>query len=341
MIESILAQATEEKTPYLESILNSISKLVSGKTSTQELKLIDQSLKELHQSFKVFFPYRDARKVCIFGSARTPAEDPEYLLTETLAAKITEMGYMVITGAGPGIMEAGNKGAEYNKSFGVNIELPFEQEANPYISGSSKLVSYKYFFNRKLIFVRESDATVLLPGGFGTHDELFEVLTLIQNGRCAPRPVVLLSAPGSTYWKSWNQFIRHELLDKNFISECDMEIFTITQSVDEAVAAITHFYSAYHSIRYLRDEAILRLNVAATEAMIDGLNRYFHDVLLDGGFEAFVPTPTELKEINGDDVYADKHYIRFHFNMAHFGRLCPMIQFINSLAGMPVNSGRA
>ncbi len=292
-----------------------------------DLNLVDTTLDELRRAFKVFLPYRDIRKVCLFGSARTREDDEDYQMALRFSEQITQKGFMMITGAGPGIMEAGNRGAVQDMSFGLNIHLPFEQAPNPYIANDSKLVSFKYFFNRKLVFLKESDATVLFPGGFGTHDEGFESLTLLQTGRCAPRPVILLSKPNDTYWKKWEDFVVTELCDKGFISREDLSLFSLATSAEEAVELTQLFYKNYHSIRYFRDLAVMRLNTALSPDVLKELNGRFKDLLLTGEFQMAALDQVALDRA----VYLDKPRLIFRFDKMAYGRLCELIWFINKI----------
>jgi uncharacterized protein (TIGR00730 family) len=248
-------------------------------------------------------------------------------MAELFSKKITQKGFMVITGAGGGVMEAGNKGSEMNMSFGLNINLPFEQKANPYIAEDPKLVSYKYFFDRKLAFVRESDATVLFPGGFGTMDEGFEVLTLLQNGRCAPRPVILMSDPKSRYWELWIEFVRSALLKFNYISEEDMNLFALSKDADEATELITRFYSRYHSVRYVGKTSYLRLNSAIPKHSLSRLEQEFSELVLPKTLSLYEPhkCPDDARD------YPDKWRLSFRSEKMNFGKLYELIQFINTI----------
>lgn len=290
-----------------------------------DYRMITRILNEMKRSMNVFGRYSDHRKVCLFGSARTPSDHPDYQLAEAFSKKVTEAGIMVITGAGSGIMEAGNKGARANMSFGVNIELPFEQDANPYIAGDPKLVNYRYFFTRKLAFIKESDATVLLPGGFGTHDECFEALTLTQTGRCSPRPLILLAPKGSTYWETWVAFVKKELLDTGLISPDDMSLFAIAPTADDAVNMITTFYSVYHSIVYMEKFTVIRLNREISKKTLKDINTNFKHLLSRGEFELKTP-----EEIPDDSLYfANKPRLKFSFNRKEYGTLHKLIQKLN------------
>lgn len=316
-----------EITRYCEEMLTTFAKLALETEDIGDIKMINTALKELRYSFKLFAPYRDTRKVCMFGSARTAENIDEYRMAYEFSNKITQMGYMIITGAGSGIMEAGNRGAVLNSSFGVNIKLPFEQTPNSYIAHNEKLMTFKYFFNRKVIFIKESDATVLFPGGFGTHDEAFETLTLIQTGKCSPRPIVLLAAPDNDYWDHWMEFIQKKLFDQNFISLDDLSLFTITSNVDQAIEEIINFYRIYHSVRYLRDQTtIIRLNAELSDSTLAHLTHEFQDIIVSGGIEKVHPDQLDINS----EQFPDKHLIIFKFDRFHYGRLIQLIRQINS-----------
>ena len=244
----------------LKEIITTVVKLGRESSDKGDLKLVNNALKELRYSFRVFAPYRDVKKVIIFGSARVNEASDEYRMAEEFSKKMSDKGYMIVTGGGPGIMEAGNKGAKPGQDFALNIRLPFEQKPNPYVDEKEKLINFKYFFTRKLIFVKETDATVLFPGGFGTNDEGFEMLTLIQTGKSKPRPVVLMEPEGSAYWGGWRNFIKKDLVGNGFAKNEDLNFAYLTNNVDEAVKYIMDFYKVYHSIRY-----VLGLTVTVTE----------------------------------------------------------------------------
>lgn len=290
-----------------------------------DLKLVNSAVKEMRYSFLVFRRFRDVPKVTVFGSARTRPEAPNYRLAAEFAAHMTdERGWMVITGAGPGIMEAANFGAGSDDSFGVNIRLPFEAEANPYIH-ESRLINFKYFFTRKLMFMKESDAFALFPGGFGTQDEAFELLTLMQTGKTPIAPIVLIEAPGSGYWDGWADFVRSTLVEQGMISPDDLSLFTRTDSVEEASAEICGFYANYHSQRFVDDRLILRLKREPTDEQVAGLNEDFGDLLASGRIDVVPATD--------DEVASDDHpglpRLRLHFDRRSLGRLRRMIDAIN------------
>lgn len=324
-IDALVESQDVDNAVQLKSMIHSLFKIVNQNTDPHDINMIRNTLKELLHSYRVFLPYRDVRKVCIFGSARTTPSHPAYKITEEFASLITRKGFMVITGAGGGIMEAGNKGAEVNMSFGANIILPFEQSPNPYINGDPKLVSFKYFFNRKLTFIKESDATVLSPGGFGTHDEAFEVLTLVQTGRCAPRPIVLLSAPGDSYWDTWEAFVKKELLDQHYISDDDLYLFRNVKSAEEAAKHIEMFYRRYHSIRYHDAMTVIRLNSPLSARSLTDMNQKFATLLTKGTIEqvaaADIPFDSQL--------FPGIPRLVLHYNRHTFGKLYEIIDYIN------------
>lgn len=302
-------------------------KLAQENSSRGDLKILRTSVKEMRYAFKVFSRYRDISKVAVFGSARSRPDSPEYQTALQFSRRISRLGYMIITGAGDGIMAAGNQGAGRERSFGLNITLPFEQSANPTISGDEKLINFRYFFTRKLFFVKESDAIVLMPGGFGTQDEGFETLTLLQTGKSEPIPLVLLDRPGGAYWKGWSEFFETHLVKNQYVSPEERSLFFITDSVEEACREITDFYRRYHSSRYVnrRQQLVLRLKEAPGEDLVGRLNERFGDILLKGSIEPCGPFPEE------EDEPELKHLPRLvlAFDQHHFGRLRRLIDAIN------------
>jgi len=290
-----------------------------------DLKLINAALKELRYSMGVFAPYKDTRKLSIFGSARTRPEHPNYQAAVDLGAAIANRGWMVITGGGPGIMAAGVEGAGSEDSFGVGITLPFEEKAAATIAEDPKLMNFKYFFTRKLMFMKESHGYALLPGGFGTMDESFELLTLLQTGKTIPAPVVLLDAPGGDYWHGWYEFVTKQLLTDGLIAAEDMNLVRLTDSVDEAVDEICTFFRNYHSVRYVGRRLVVRLQHEPTEALLESLNNEFSDIVLSGVIEAIEPTASEVR----DDDYTELSRIAFEFDRRHFARLRQLIDALN------------
>jgi hypothetical protein len=260
-----------------QELIETALKLLRDGTNVGDLKLVNSSIRELRYAFKVFQPYRGTRKVTTFGSARTPPESPAYRTAMEFSRRITEHGFMVITGAGEGIMGACLEGAGRDRSFGANIRLPFEQSANPFIIGDPKLVTFRHFFTRKLMFVKEADAVVLFPGGFGTLDECFETLTLVQTGKSRPIPMVFVDSPRGTYWRSWMRYVRGQLLRAKLISEDDLSLFTITDDVERAVDEVVRFYRVYHSSRFVRDRFVIRLTRPLDPELVAELSRDFAD----------------------------------------------------------------
>lgn len=300
-------------------------KLVTDRTSVADMKLIHASLKEMRRAFRVFAQYRGMRKVSTFGSARTPAGSPQYEQAHEFARRMADAGFMVITGAGPGIMRACNEGSGRDRSFGINIRLPFEQAANDIIDKDPKLVTFKYFFTRKLMFVKEADAIALFPGGFGTHDEGFESLTLLQTGKSRPLPVVFIDAPGGTYWKTWKRYVDRHLRKEGLISDADMRLFKVTDDLDEAIHEIRHFYSRYHSSRFVGDRLVLRLNDPLSKETIASLNEEYADIVARGRIHQTSALPEETEE----PELADLPRLVFHSARRHFGRLRMLIDAVN------------
>ncbi|MGA2605587.1 MAG: TIGR00730 family Rossman fold protein [Verrucomicrobiia bacterium] len=315
-----------ESGDLVEDIIETALRLIDDKADRLDMKVITSTLKELRYSSKIFAPFRGKRKVTVFGSARTKPDAPEYQQAVAFGNAIVKRGFMVITGGGEGIMGATQRGAGRDNSFGLNIRLPFEQEPNIEIAGDRKLINFKYFFTRKLCFIKESDAIVLFPGGFGTHDEGFEALTLMQTGKSQPKPLVFVDRPRGNYWKTWWRFVEDQLLDEALISKEDLALFKVTDDVEEACAEISQFYSNYHSFRYVKDATIVRVNHPVTDNLLRALNTRFSDICLDGGkFHATAPLPEEENEPELKDL----HRIVFPFNRTNFGRLRSLIDVIN------------
>lgn len=309
----------------IQTIKESADKLADDKTSRGDLKIISRTLRELRYAFKVFSPYRRARKVTVFGSARTLPDQPIYHQALEFGRAMASHNWFVITGAASGIMEAGHVGAGRDHSMGLNILLPWEQSANPIIAGDAKLVYMKYFFTRKLMFVKESDAFCLMPGGFGTLDEGLEVLTLLQTGKHDMMPVVLLDEPRGTYWMMFDQFVRHELLERGMIDQADLSLYRLTDRAEDAVAEILQFYRVYHSMRYVRANLVFRLQRPLGQKLLDELNDTYRDILSEGCLTMGGPLPEEREEAD----LAELPRLIFHFDRRSFGRLRQMIDRIN------------
>ena len=311
----------------VQRALSVLLRIAEADTERLNWKILTASIEDLEQGFQKFYPYRHTRKIAIFGSARTSPQEPEYQMAANFARRITEAGFMVITGAGGGIMQAGNEGAGRANSFGLNIRLPFEQGANSAIEGDRKLVNFKYFFTRKLFFLKESDAIALFPGGFGTQDEAFETLTLCQTGKYGPVPLVLVDRPGGDYWNSWNDYICSQLRDKGLISPEDPSLYTITDNLDTACQTIKDFYRVYHSSRYVGKLFVIRLKLELSEAAVEQLNEDFSDILSEGKITKSKALPAEKTDLET----ADLPRLTFYFNQKSLGRLYQLIAKINLL----------
>src|SRR5690348_16699332 len=308
-------------------IIESALKLLADVKDSGDVRVIQTAVRELRYAFRLFAPYADKRKVTIFGSARTQPTRIEYQQSVEFGRKIAEAGFMVITGAGGGIMQAGHEGAGPEKSFGANIRLPWEQSANPIIREDKKLITFKYFFTRKLIFIRHSDAIALFPGGFGTMDEGYEALTLMQTGKSQLMPLVLIDRPGGTYWKTWDKHVREHLLRDQLISPDDLYLYQITDDSDQAVKMITRFYRNFHSSRFVKDLFVIRLNHAPSDSAIKALNEDFADIVIGPEIKRIDPTAEELV----DDDNTDLPRIAFGFNRRDYGRLRQLIDTLNGL----------
>jgi uncharacterized protein (TIGR00730 family) len=317
--------ATRRIAELIDQIKESADHMAGDHPSRGDLKIISRTLRELRYAFKVFSPYRRLRKVTIFGSARTPPEDPTYQMAVEFGRAMAAVQWLIITGAASGIMEAGHLGAGRENSMGLNILLPFEQSANKVIAGDPKLVHMKYFFTRKLMFVKETDAICLMPGGFGTLDEGLEVLTLIQTGKHDMLPVVMLDQPGGDYWRDWQRFVEKQLLGRKMISPEDLSLYKLTDRVEDAVAEIAGFYRVYHSMRYVRDKLVIRLLSTPSESLVERFNAEFSDILLEGKYTI----GPALNEEHDDPLLADLPRLIFHFNRRNFGRLRQLIDLLN------------
>ncbi len=290
-----------------------------------DLKITTAAVKEMAQAFRVFAPYRRVSKVTMFGSARTLPEDPLYVQARDLAANLARAGWMVVTGAGPGIMAAGLEGAGRQMAFGINIRLPFEEGANSFIAADPKLVEMKYFFTRKLMLLKESDGFVILPGGFGTLDEAFELLTLLQTGKAEPSPIVLLDVPGGTYWQAWKTFV-DQVEARGLVSAEDRALYRITDDVSEAAAEILGFYRNYHSQRWVGDTLVLRLRTPPRQVDLDDLNRRFAGICRRGG----IRLTDALGPERADRDHLELPRVALVFDRIHYGRLRRLIDALNA-----------
>jgi len=323
------AGATDDVDQLFE-ILVSVVKLAGDNADRLNLKITNAAMKEMREAFRLFGPYREIPKVTIFGSARTLPADPLYLQTRDLASALAAAGWIIVTGAGPGIMAAGAEGAGPEHSIGVNIRLPFEQP-NPAFDSDNRLVTMKYFFTRKLMLMKESAGFAVLPGGFGTLDEVFELLTLLQTGKAAPAPIVLLEVPGGTYWRNWEHFVRNEVVARGLVSPDDLSLLHITDDVTAAKDEIFGFFRNYHSIRYVGTRLVIRLRAAPSRAELAELNERFADICTRGLIESAPPQPAEVA---GND-HVELPRIALHFDRASHGRLRALIDALNSLPSAP------
>lgn len=311
---------------YLQILLNGL-KVKRDELGTLDLKVINRALSEVRYAARVFKPYRQKRKVSIFGSARTPENDACYEMAVEFARLLAANDYMVITGAADGIMKAGNVGAGKENSFGVNILLPFEQAPNEVVADDPKLITFKYFFTRKLFFLMEAHAVALFPGGFGTQDEGFETLTLVQTGKAPPMPLILMELPGDDYWVNWDRFVRSQMLGRGLISPEDVSIYKICNTPEEGVEWVKYFYSTYHSMRLVRRQLVVRLEKELTDEQVETLNEEFSDIVDRGKIKKSGMLPEEANE----PEIADKPRLAFNYNQMNAARLNQMFLRINQL----------
>ena len=328
LIEELVLRAAREYgradgADSVRQIIVTALRLLRDGADEPDSRLLSSALKELRHAFRVFTPYEALRKVAVFGSARTQPGTAAWRQAFDFAERMVDAGWMVITGAGGGIMAAAQGGAGREASFGVNIRLPFEQQANEVIAGDPKLINFRYFFTRKVVFVKEAHAIALFPGGFGTHDEGFEALTLIQTGKSAMVPVVFVDVPGGSYWREWEEWVRTHLAAGGMISEHDLALFRVTDDATTAVHEILDFYSNYHSSRYVGDLLVLRLRRAPDPEQLEALNRDFADLLVSGAIEASGPLPQERGE------FPRHARLLLHFDRREMGRLRALIDVLN------------
>lgn len=329
-VKELIADAADHgNQDLIAELVTTVLKLHRDNSKRGDLKLINTALKEMRYSNLVFSRHEEP-KVTIYGSARLHKGNPDYEITVEFARAMVERGWGVITGAGPGIMEAGNRGAGIQNSYGVNIRLPFEASANKYLA-PERTVNFKYFFTRKLGFVKESHAFVILPGGFGTLDEAFELLTLIQTGKSDLHPVVLLEAEETDYWGPVLDFITHVQLENGLISDSDLALLLHTKSPSEARDHISEFYSNYHSQRYAGGRLILRVRQAPPPDQLERLNEEFEDIVVEGKIEQTEPTQAEVED--GDALEYER--VGLVFDRRHFGRLRQLVDQLNAIADLP------
>ena len=325
-LNALIAQVGGEPDSFdgqlVREMMTTALKLVRDGADTGELKLISRSLKELRYAMKVFRPYAGTQKISIFGSARTPEDHPTYQAAVDFSRLCSAAGWMVITGAGDGIMKAGHGGAGREGSFGVAIRLPFETTANEIIAGDGKLITFRYFFTRKLMFLSQCDAVALFAGGFGTHDEGFEVLTMIQTGKTPMIPLVMVDAPGDDYWRNWERYVHEELLDNGMIGAEDLNLFHITDSPAEAAQHVLDFYRNYHSQRFVKDRLAIRMRRRLTDAELDELNASFGMLVAEGRMEQSGP-------LEGEQSHLELPRLHFVSTRDQYGVLRRLIDRLN------------
>ena len=324
-IEELVGLTGAADADLVFELVVSAVRLGLDRTPRGDLKIANAALREMREAFDVFAPYRSARKAAIFGSARTERDDPLYAQTVQIAQDLAQADWMVITGAGPGIMEAGIEGAGSENSFGVGIRLPFEAATTQFLTGDPKLLNFRYFFTRKLSFVKESSGFVLLPGGFGTMDEAFELLTLVQTGKAPPAPIVLLDVPGGTYWSSWLHFVERELVGRHYISVDDLDLVRVTDSCADALDELTGFYANYHSLRFVHGDLVIRVRNELDDAAMESINTEFADIVVKGKIERSDATKPEIS----DDDVPELPRLRFRFNRYSYARLRHLIDRVN------------
>ena len=323
------ALAASERPPQdrrqIARLLDAVEELVRGRASSLDVKIASAALQEMEDAFEMFAPYRGQRKITIFGSARISAGSPVYSLTVEVARRLADEGFMVVTGAGPGLMEAGMVGAGREKSIGVSIRLPFESSANDIIINDEKHVTMRYFFTRKLMLMKESHGFLCLPGGFGTMDETFELLTLVQTGRSVPAPIIFLDPPDRPFWKPIMAGLMPTLLAHEVISPEDTGLYRITSSVDEAVRLVNGFYANFHSIRHVDDLLVIRLERPVPEGDLPALRSGFAHLHGGGRFATIGPTAMEIRD--GDCL--DKHRLGITYTGKGYAELLPLIEALN------------
>ncbi|WP_298904201.1 LOG family protein [uncultured Nostoc sp.] len=324
--ELIARLPTLKNRQLIQQALATIVRLADTEIERLDWKILSAALTDMERGFQLFYNYRHVRKITVFGSARLAQDTPEYQMALKFARAVSQLGFMVMTGGGGGIMQAGHEGAGRENSFGLNIQLPFEQLANPFIEGDPKLINFKYFFTRKLFLLKESDAIALFPGGFGTQDEAFECMTLTQNGKFGPVPLVLIDRPGGDYWWSWSEYIDKQLVQNGLVSPEDPSLYTVTDDLDVACDVITRFYQVYHSCRYVGNKLVIRLKTDISDTQVEQLNANFSQIIVQGRIEKSQALPQEAQ----DETVGLPRLI-LYFNQRDLGRLYQMIATINQM----------
>ncbi|MFQ5355932.1 MAG: LOG family protein [Mariprofundaceae bacterium] len=327
-----LMQHLEEGHPFQKAVLGETLRLILGDHSSADMRLMSRLIQEMRKGLEVFQPYQEIRKVGFFGSARISPGDPRYIQVRECTRELKEQGLMVVTGGGGGLMQAANEGAGREHSFGININLPMEQEPNPIVDGSPCHFYCQYFFTRKVFFLKESDALLLAAGGFGTLDETFEALTLLQTGRTPPIPVVLLEAPGDDYWGPFINSWMRRLVEDHLINPGDSHFLFHTDNIEAAVRHITGFYHNYHSFRYVGEQILLRILRPLTEDALHQLNAEFSDVLEKGEIQQLFHWPK-----HDDSRYWELPRLRMHLDCSRMNVLPQIIQRLNDLCKPEAN----
>src|ERR1035437_149871 len=317
------AERQEDNRDLVRQLIVTALKVEHSQLDRGDAKILSRAMRELRYGFKIFKDYKDKRKVTIFGSARTPKDHPEYKQALLFSKLMAKNGFMAITGAGPGIMQAGNEGAGKDNSFGINIKLPFEQAANEFIGEDPRFIDCRFFFTRKLMFLKSTSAVAFFPGGFGTHDEAMETLTVVQTGKSDPMPLVFIDAPGGDYWKEWLKYVEKQLLKPGKISPDDINLFIVTDNAETAVNEIVQFYKNYHSMRFVKDQLVIRLQNSPSKELLEVLNREFKDICVKG---PIVSSPVYAEETD----HRELPRISFPFNRMHYGRLRQLINCLNN-----------
>jgi hypothetical protein len=323
-IEELLPDVEPQTRAHVEDLVRSAVRLALDGTDEGQMRLVTRAVREMRHAWVVFNAWRGTRKVAIYGSARTPEDHPDYEAAREFSRLIAEADWMSITGAGDGIMKAGHEGPTRARAFGLRIRLPFETSANTVIEGDPKLISFRYFFTRKLMFMAHADAVTVCPGGFGTQDELFECLTLIQTGKSGIVPVVLLEGASGHYWDDWLVWVQQHLKENGWISNADLSLLRVVQTPAEGVDHIRHFYSRYHSARYVGARYVLRLNSAISESQLADINDQFSDLVDDGVMK-------QCSALKGETEHMDCPRIAFVHTKRDWGRMRQLIDYLNDL----------
>lgn len=326
LTESLLTSAGVDQDPFqrqlIGELIHSALQLGLDKADTGEVKLMSKAFRELRHALKVFRPYKDRKKISIFGSARTAPDHPDYICCKEFAGAMAKRGWMSITGAGPGIMRAGNEGAGPGNSFGLSIRLPWETNGNEFITGDPKYMIFRYFFTRKLLFAMPAQAMAVFPGGYGTLDECFELLTLIQTGKSPLIPIVLMAPEGNDYWKAFRKFMEEHFVRNGWINEEDLFLFQLFSNVEEAAAYVEHFYHNYHSSRFVGEMLAVRMQRRLKDAELAALNDAYSDLCTDGKIE-------QGGALEGEEDRLELPRLIFKFNRKHYGGLRLMIDRLN------------